>query len=129
VRSFRTQVRVEPVDPAFPGLSARRHRAVHTESNSPTGNAVHRLDRGPDGSLTPVATYRTGGVGTGASLSSQGAVALSDDGGVLVVVDAGSNDIASFHLARRGHLTLIDRQPPAVSLRTRSTSPMAAFTC
>ena len=35
--------------------------AVYTQTNSPTGNAVHRLDRGPDGSLTPVATYRTGG--------------------------------------------------------------------
>jgi 6-phosphogluconolactonase (cycloisomerase 2 family) len=72
---------------------------------------VHRLDRGPDGSLTPVATYRTGGTGTGASLSSQGAVALSDDGRVLVAVDAGSNDIASFHVGRRGHLTLVDREP------------------
>jgi len=38
-------------------------------------------------------------------------VALSDDGRVLVAVDAGSNDIASFHVGRRGHLTLVDRQP------------------
>jgi len=85
--------------------------AVYTQTNSPTGNAVHRLDRGPDGSLTPVATYRTGGIGTGASLSSQGAVALSDDGRVLIAVDAGSNDIASFRVGRRGHLTLVDRRP------------------
>jgi 6-phosphogluconolactonase len=85
--------------------------AVYTQTNSPTGNAVHRLDRGPDGLLTPVATYRTGGTGTGASLSSQGTVALSDDGRVVVAVDAGSNDIASFHVGRRGHLTLVDRQP------------------
>ena len=49
--------------------------------------------------------------GTGAGLSSQGAVALSDDGRVLVAVDAGSNDIASFRVGRRGHLTLVDRQP------------------
>ena len=72
---------------------------------------MHRLDRGPDGSLTPVATYRTGGLGTGAGLGSQGAVALSDDGRVVIAVDAGSNDIASFHVGRRGHLTLVDRQP------------------
>ena len=85
--------------------------AVYTQTNSPTGNAVHRLDRGPDGSLTPVATYRTGGLGTGSTLQSQGAVALSDDGRVLVAVDAGTNDIASFRVSRRGHLTLIDRQP------------------
>ena len=85
--------------------------AVYTQTNSPTGNAVHRLDRGPDGSLTPIATYRTGGLGTGASLRSQGAVALSDDGRVLLAVDAGSNDIAAFHVGRRGHLTLVDREP------------------
>ena len=85
--------------------------AVYTQTNSPTGNAVHRLDRGPDGSLTPVATYRTGGTGTGAGLGSQGAVALSDDGRVLIAVDAGSNDVASFHIGRRGHLTLVDREP------------------
>jgi 6-phosphogluconolactonase len=85
--------------------------AVYTQTNSPTGNAVHRLDRGPDGSLTPVATYRTGGTGTGAGLGSQGAVALSDDGRVLIAVDAGSNDVASFHVGRRGHLTLVDREP------------------
>ena len=39
---------------------------VYTQTNSPTGNAVHRLDRGADGALTLVATYRTGGTGTGA---------------------------------------------------------------
>jgi 6-phosphogluconolactonase (cycloisomerase 2 family) len=85
--------------------------AVYTQTNAPTGNAVHRLDRGPDGLLTPVATYRTGGTGTGASLFSQGAVALSDDGRVLVAVNAGSNDISSFRVSRRGHLQLIGRYP------------------
>ena len=86
--------------------------AVYTQTNSPTGNAVHRLDRGPDGSLTPVATYRTGRHRHRRQrCSSQGTVALSDDGRVLVAVDAGSNDIASFRVGRRGHLTLVDRQP------------------
>ena len=95
----------------FTGSAMASDGAVYTQTNSPTGNAVHRLDRGPDGSLTPVATYRTGGTGTGATLQSQGMVALSDDGRVLVAVDAGSNDIASFRVGRRGHLTLVDRQP------------------
>ena len=85
--------------------------AVYTQTNAPTGNAVHRFDRGPDGSLTPVATYRTGGIGTGSALQSQGAIALSDDGRLLVAVDAGSNDIAAFRVGRRGHLTLVDREP------------------
>jgi 6-phosphogluconolactonase len=95
----------------FTGSAMASDGAVYTETNSPLGNAVHRLDRGPDGTLTPVATYRTGGIGTGAGLGSQGAVALSDDGRLLVAVDAGSNDIAAFHVGRRGHLTLIDREP------------------
>src|SRR3954447_2080818 len=85
--------------------------AVYTQTNSPAGNAVHRLDRDADGGLTPVATYRTGGSGTGAGLGSQGAVALSDDGRVLLAVDAGTNDVAAFHVTRHGHLTLLGRVP------------------
>src|SRR5215218_7268579 len=95
----------------FTGSAMASDGAVYTQTNSPAGNAVHRLDRGPDGSLTPVAAYGTGGTGTGAGLGSQGAVALSDDGRVLLAVDAGSNDVASFRVSRRGHLTLIDRLP------------------
>ncbi len=93
------------------GHNDRAAGAVYTQSNSATGNAVHRLDRDRSGALTVVATYRTGGLGTGAGLGSQGAVALSDDGRLLVAVDAGSNDIASFRVSRRGHLTLVDREP------------------
>src|SRR4051812_36956176 len=95
----------------FAGSAMASDGAVYTQTNSLIGNAVHRLDRGPDGLLTPVAIYRTGGTGTGAGLGSQGAVALSDDGRVVIAVDAGSNDIASFRVGRRGHLTLVDRQP------------------
>ncbi|WP_084286003.1 lactonase family protein [Solirubrobacter soli] len=95
----------------FTGSAMASDGAVYTQTNSPTGNAVHRLDRGPDGTLTPVATYRTGGTGTGATLQSQGTVALSDDGRIVVAVDAGSNDIAAFRVGRRGHLTLVDREP------------------
>ena len=91
--------------------SAHTGGAVYTQTNALTGNAVHRLDRGPDGSLTPVAAYRTGGRGTGEGLGSQGAVALSDDGRVLIAVDAGSNDVAAFRVTGDGHLTLADRKP------------------
>jgi 6-phosphogluconolactonase (cycloisomerase 2 family) len=95
----------------FGGTAMAHGGAVYTQTNSPAGNAVHRLDRGYDGSLTPVATYRTGGTGTGAGLGSQGAVALSDDGRFVVAVNAGSNDISAFRVSRRGHLTLVDRVP------------------
>ena len=48
---------------------------------------------------------------TGASLSSQGAVALATTAASLVAVNAGSNDISSFRVGRRGHLTRVDRVP------------------
>src|SRR4029079_7776019 len=95
----------------FAGSAMASDGAVYTQTNSPTGNAVHRLDRGPDGTLTPAATYRTGGTGARAATQAQGHVALSDDGRIVVAVDAGSNDIASFRVGRRGHLTLVHRQP------------------
>jgi 6-phosphogluconolactonase (cycloisomerase 2 family) len=95
----------------FGGTAMADTGALYTQTNSATGNAVHRLARAHDGTLTPVATYRTGGNGTGASLQSQGAVALSDDGRVLLAVDAGTNDVASFRVTRSGHLTLVDRLP------------------
>jgi 6-phosphogluconolactonase (cycloisomerase 2 family) len=100
----------------FGGTAMASTGALYTQTNSAAGNAVHRLDRAPDGSLTWVATYRTGGAGTSAGLGSQGAVALSDDGRTLLAVDAGSNDVASFHVTRHGHLTLVDRVPSGGTL-------------
>ncbi len=85
--------------------------AVYTQTNSPAGNAVQVLSRGEDGRLTLAGSVLTGGTGTGAGLGSQGAVALSGDGQTLLAVDAGSNDVASFHVDRRGGLALVDRQP------------------
>src|SRR3954465_485866 len=95
--------------------------AVYTQTNSAAGNAVQVLSRGDDGRLTPVRSVPTGGLGTsaglgsqgpggrgtGAGLGSQGAVALSEDGRTLLAVDAGSNDVASFHVDRRGEVTLV----------------------
>ena len=94
----------------FGGTAMASTGVLYTETNSPTGNAVHRVDRAADGSLTVVATYRTGGLGTGAGLGSQGAVALSDDGRLLAAVDGGSNDVTVFRVGRRGHLTVTDRE-------------------
>jgi 6-phosphogluconolactonase len=62
----------------------------------------------------------TGGTGTSAGLGSQGAVALSDNGRVLLAVDAGSNDVASFRVDRRtGDLELVGRVP------SRGTMPVS----
>jgi 6-phosphogluconolactonase len=93
--------------------------AVYTETNDVAGNAVQVLARGNDGRLTPAGSYATGGRGTSAGLGSQGAVALSDDGRVLLAVDAGTNDIASFRVARGGGLTLVGR------VASRGTFPVS----
>src|SRR3954452_12379562 len=95
----------------FSGSALVSTGALYTQTNTVAGNAVHRLDRADDGSLTVVATYRTGGAGTSAGLGSQGAVALSDDGRVLLAVNAGSTEVAASHVTRHGHLTLVGRLP------------------
>ena len=70
--------------------------AVFTMSNDARANAVFAYHRSADGSLDAAGQYATGGLGTGASLGSQGSVRLSKDGRFLLVVNAGSNDISSF---------------------------------
>jgi 6-phosphogluconolactonase (cycloisomerase 2 family) len=85
-------------------------QAVYTQTNDQNGNAVKVLARGDDGHLTAAGTYATGGNGTSAGLGSQGAVALSGNGRVLLAVDAGTNDVASFRVTRTG-LTLVGRVP------------------
>jgi 6-phosphogluconolactonase (cycloisomerase 2 family) len=68
-----------------------------------------RLRRAADGSLAPLGTFPTGGLGSGAGLGSQGAVTLSDDGHLLLAVDPGSDEITSFRVRRDGRLALAGR--------------------
>jgi len=81
--------------------------AVFSMSNDAMGNAVLAFHRDADGSLKAAESYPTGGLGTGASLGSQGSVTLSEDGRFLLVVNAGSNDISSFAV-RGSQLNLMD---------------------
>ena len=82
--------------------------AVYTESNA-AANAVQVFDQAPDGTLTPGASYLTGGAGTGAAgLGSQGALAIEH--GWLLAVNAGSNDVSAFRV-RGEHLVLVNRVP------------------
>lgn len=85
--------------------NAARPESVYTLSNAAT-NSVLQFQAGPGGTLTPVASYPTGGSGTGAKLASQGALTLTQDGVWLLAVDAGSNQISTFHVSSNGDLTL-----------------------
>ena len=60
--------------------------AVYALTNSPAGNAVVAYHRDADGSLKAAGSYLTGGLGTGASLSSQGAVIVTEDRRWLLAV-------------------------------------------
>jgi 6-phosphogluconolactonase (cycloisomerase 2 family) len=82
--------------------------SVYTESNA-TANAVQVFTQAPDGTLTPGASYLTGGAGTGAAgLGSEGALAIQR--GWLLAVNAGSNDVSAFSV-RGDHLVLVNRVP------------------
>src|SRR5215217_4362292 len=70
------------------GAASGAAGAVYTLTNAPGGNAVAVFDRAAAGTLA------TGGNGTGTGLGSQGALALSVDGGWLYAVNPGSDTIA-----------------------------------
>jgi 6-phosphogluconolactonase (cycloisomerase 2 family) len=66
---------------------------VYQPTNDASGNAVAVYDRNADGSLEPAGSVATGGLGTGASLASQGAIVR--DGSLLFVVNAGDDTISA----------------------------------
>jgi len=86
--------------------AADLHNAVYTITNSAAGNGVAAFARGHDGSLTYVGTTPTGGLGTGANLGSQGAVAVSKDGKRIYAVNAGSDTISELAV-RHNTLSLV----------------------
>ena len=94
--------------------------AVYTLTNQVAGNAVAVFARGADGRLTAAGTVSTGGTGTGASLGSQSAVTLSDDGRWLFAVNAGSNDVSVFSVSPAG-LALASRTASGGTLPTSLT--------
>ena len=80
--------------------------AVYTITNSASGNEVVVFSRASDGSLSKKDTVATGGLGSGASLGSQGSVMLTRNGHRLFVVNAGSNELSVFTVRKNGlHLT------------------------
>src|SRR3954452_2259873 len=90
--------------------------AVYVLTNQ-VSNAVAAFDRAPDGTLTPVGEFSTGGSGNPVAqpgdpptdpLASQGALILSDNSKFLFAVNAGSNEISVLAIGNNG-LTLVDK--------------------
>src|SRR4051812_13089204 len=76
------------------------HNGVYTLTNQAAGNAIAVFERASNGTLTPAGSVLTGGTGTGATLGSQGALAL--DGDNLVAVNAGTNTVTLLRVDGRG---------------------------
>lgn len=81
-----------------PTYASASHGAVYTMTNNATGNEVIRYDRAADGTLSLSGSFPTNGLGTGNSLGNQGGLVLSEDGRMLLVVDAESNEISAFRV-------------------------------
>jgi 6-phosphogluconolactonase (cycloisomerase 2 family) len=99
-----------PTDPAELAVSPNGQAeigAVYTQTNAASGNEVLAFARGAQGVLTPIASYPTGGNGTGVGLGSQGSVILNHSGNRLFVVNAGSNSISAFAVRKDGTLELL----------------------
>jgi 6-phosphogluconolactonase (cycloisomerase 2 family) len=82
--------------------------AVFTQTNAADRNQLVAYLRHADGTLSPLGEFDTGGSGSGAGLTAQGAIAR--DGRWLLVVNAGSNDVSTFDLAS-GTPSLVGRTP------------------
>jgi 6-phosphogluconolactonase (cycloisomerase 2 family) len=82
---------------------------VYLDDNTTGTNTIAAFNRHADGSLTAEAgsPFAAGGAGTGAGLSSQGALQISPDGHFLVAVDAGSNQISVLRIGDDGSLSLV----------------------
>lgn len=96
--------------------------AVYVMTNQAAGNTVIMFRRAANGALTSATEVPTGGLGSGPGilppplppapgpdpLQSQDAMAMTQDGRFLLVVNAGSNDISVFAVRDQG-ITLADR--------------------
>ncbi len=72
--------------------------AVFTMTNAVAGNHVIAYRIGSGGALIPSGSFATHGLGSGASLADQGALALTANHQFLLVVNAGSHSISVFRV-------------------------------
>jgi 6-phosphogluconolactonase (cycloisomerase 2 family) len=84
---------------------------VFVQTDDTAGNQIVAYDRADNGTLTPLNTYDTGGLGGILSgsvvdhLASQGSLVYDPDNSLLLAVNAGSNSVSVFAV-RGGQLTL-----------------------
>ncbi len=94
------------------GCDRHVHQAVFVQTNDLTANSIMVYDRSWNGMLKPAGTYATGGMGGVAAgsvvdpLASQGSLASADKGRVLLAVNAGSDSLSLFRVARGDKLQL-----------------------
>jgi 6-phosphogluconolactonase len=96
--TFKTALTVLALGAVASAFAQGASNQVYIETNAASGNQVQVYTQAPNGALSLSGTYATGGNGTGSGLGSQGAVTLNENGRLLYVVDAGSNDIAVFEV-------------------------------
>jgi 6-phosphogluconolactonase (cycloisomerase 2 family) len=111
-----------PEAPTFDAVANGGPGAVFTMTNAPGGNEVIQFARAGDGALTEVARYATGGTGTGAGLGNQGGVILTNGGRLLLVVNAGSNDVSLFRRRANGTWVFVDRESSGGTMPVSVTS-------
>jgi VCBS repeat-containing protein len=85
--------------------------AVYTMTNATSGNKVAVFLRDAGGRLHPAGEVATGGNGTGASLGSQGALAVAGGGRWLLAVNAGSNSVSALKIGMTLGVQLVNRVP------------------
>lgn len=98
-----------PQGPGAPDAPPPPPGVVYTESNDATANAVFAYNRAADGTLTPLDVYATNGIGTGAGLGNQGALAMDAPKQLLFAVNAGDSSISTFEMHADGSLVLISK--------------------
>ena len=95
---------------------------VYTIDNAATNHLLY-FNKASDGSLTEGGSIATGGSGTGVAFHSQGAVALTQDGDFLLVVNSASNTISVFKVLNNGAPILISS-----STSSHGTAPISLTT-
>jgi 6-phosphogluconolactonase len=88
------------------GFGAPNVGHVYVNDNTAGTNTIAAFARNTNGSLTavPGSPFTTDGAGTGAGLTSQGAIQTTADGRFVIAVDAGSNQVSVLAAERNGAL-------------------------